>query len=419
MYTNIEKTYEHVKEVYAGIGIDTDAVIQRIDKIPISIHCWQGDDLIGFEDRSQGLTGGIQATGNYPGGARTIDELRMDMEQAFSHIPGEKKISLHAIYLDTKEKIPRDEIEPEHFSSWVSWARETGIGLDFNPTCFSHKLADDGLTLSHPDESVRSFWIRHVQKCRNISEYFGRELGQASVMNIWIPDGFKDVPADRLSPKIRLQESLDQCLAEKKDKRYNIDILEGKLFGLGLESYVVGSHEFYAGYGVKNNVGVCFDTGHFHPTEAVSEKLSSASLFFPEILLHLSRPVRWDSDHVVTLNEELIAIAQEVLRHKLENKVYVGLDYFDASINRVAAWVIGTCNVRKALLIAGLEPFPLLASAEQDFDFTRRLAYHEEFKSFPWQIVWAYYCEQKGVLCGLEWIKAIQSYENNVLKKRS
>ena len=414
----IEHAYEYAKELYFSMGIDVDKVIERIDAIPISIHCWQGDDLIGFEDRNQSLTGGIQATGNYIGKPTTIDELRKDIEKAFQYIPGSKKLSLHAIYLDSKKKVPRDEIAPENFTSWVHWAKENKVGLDFNPTCFSHSLSADGFTLSHPDKSVRDFWIRHVKQSRKISEYFGKETGKQSINNIWIPDGFKDIPIDRLTPRIRLQDSLDQCLEERIDKKYHLDAVESKLFGIGSESYVVGSHEFYLGYAIKNNIVVCLDAGHFHPNEVISDKLSATSLFVDNILLHVSRPVRWDSDHVVILENELVAIAQAILRHDLENRIHVGLDFFDASINRIAAWVIGACNTRKALLIAGLEPAKKLMEYENKFNFTKRLAYHEGLKSYPWQIVWDYYCLQKNLKNGMEWFSDIEKYESDELRGR-
>jgi L-rhamnose isomerase len=415
----IQEYYKLAKEKYAELGIDTEEVIEKLDSIPVSIHCWQGDDVSGFENPNGVLTGGIQATGNYPGKARTPEELRADLEKAFSLIPGKKRVNLHAIYLETNsEKVDRDEIEPKHFENWVNWAKQNNLGLDFNPTAFSHPKASDGLTLSHPDKEIREFWIEHVKRSRKISEYFGRELGTPSVMNIWIPDGFKDIPADRLGPRERLKDSLDKALAEKIDKKYHIDAVESKVFGIGSESYVVGSHEFYMGYAIKNNLALCLDAGHFHPTETISNKISSISLFVDELLLHVSRPVRWDSDHVVILDDELMAIAQEIVRGNLLNRVHIGLDYFDASINRIAAWTIGTRNMLKALLMALLEPSSELQKTEVEFDFTKRLAMLEELKSYPWQAVWDYYCYTKAVPTGMEWLKEVKSYEETVLSTR-
>ncbi len=416
----IEESYKIAKEMYKEIGVDTDAALKTLATIPVSVHCWQGDDVRGFENPDGELSGGIQATGSYPGKARTPEELRRDMEKAFSLIPGKKRVNLHALYLETEgEKVERDEIEPKHFANWVQWAKKHNLGLDFNPSLFSHPKADDGLTLSHPDPDIRNFWINHVKRSRKVSEYFGKELGTPSVMNIWIPDGYKDIPADRLGPRKRLKESLDVILAEKIDKQYHLDAVESKVFGIGSESYVVGSHEFYMGYGVKNNVLVCLDAGHFHPTEVISNKLSAMSLFVDELLLHVSRPVRWDSDHVIVLDDELMAIAQEIVRGDLLERVHIGLDFFDASINRVAAWTIGTRNMFRALLMALVEPFDTLKEAEVDFDFTTRLAMIEEMKSMPWQAVWDYYCMEQGVPVGLEWLDEVKEYEKNVLLKRA
>jgi L-rhamnose isomerase len=415
----IEDYYKLAKEKYAELGIDTEEVLKQLDSIPVSMHCWQGDDVKGFENPDGELTGGIQATGNHPGKARTPEELRADLEKAFSLIPGKKRVNLHAIYLETKgETVDRDQIEPKHFENWVNWAKKNQLGLDFNPTIFSHPKASDGLTLSHPNEEIRNFWIEHVKRSRKISEYFGKELGTPSVMNIWIPDGFKDIPADRLGPRQRLKDSLDKALTEKIDKKYHLDAVESKVFGIGSESYVVGSHEFYMGYAVQNNLLLCLDAGHFHPTETISNKISSISLFVDEILLHVSRPVRWDSDHVVILDDELMAIAQEIVRGNLLNRVHIGLDFFDASINRIAAWTIGTRNMLKALLMALLEPSDELQKAEVEFDFTTRLAMLEELKSYPWQAVWDYYCYTKGVPTGMEWLKEVKEYEKIVLANR-
>lgn len=416
----IEESYKIAKEMYKELGVDTDAALEKLATIPVSVHCWQGDDVSGFENPDGELSGGIQATGNYPGKARTPEELRADMEKAFSLIPGKKRVNLHALYLEANgETVDRDQIEPKHFTNWVQWAKENDLGLDFNPSLFSHPKADDGLTLSHPDANIRNFWIEHVKRSRKVSEYFGKELGTASVMNIWIPDGFKDIPADRLGPRKRLKEALDEILTEEIDKKYHLDAVESKVFGIGSESYVVGSHEFYMGYGVKNDVLVCLDAGHFHPTEVISNKLSAMSLFVNEMLLHVSRPVRWDSDHVIVLDDELMAIAQEIIRGDLLDRVHIGLDFFDASINRVAAWTIGTRNMFRALLMALVEPFDKLKSAEVDFDFTTRLAMLEELKSMPWQAVWDYYCMQQDVPVGLDWLDEVKKYEQDVLLKRA
>ena len=414
----IEKAYQIAKEQYAELGVNTDKVIKRIHSIPISFHCWQGDDVIGFEGTDIGLSGGIQATGNYLGRAHNKYELVSDLNKVFEAVPGTKKLNLHAMYLDTNKKVDRDEIEPEHFKFWVDWAKERDMGLDFNPSCFSHPLFDNGFTLSHPKREIRDFWIRHIQKARKVSEYFGRELGIQSIMNIWIPDGFKDTPMDLLGPRERLKEALDECLTEKLDKKYHIDAVESKLFGIGTESYVVGSHEFYWGYAMSKNIALCLDSGHFHPTEMISNKLSSASLFFNSILLHVSRAVRWDSDHVVSLTNELVAITQEVIRHNLEHKIHIGMDFFDASINRVVAWVVGARNVRKALLIAGLEPFQMLSEDERNFNLTKRLVWQEELKGYPWQAVWNYYCYIEGIKNNMDWFEDIKKYEREVQQLR-
>jgi len=388
--------YTIAKERYASIGVDTEAAIIELDNIPISIHCWQGDDVRGFEQSDSALSGGIQSTGSYPGRANTADELRTNMEKALSQIPGAAKVNLHAIYGDVKG-VERNAIEPKHFQSWVDWAKSHKLGLDFNPTLFAHDKSSDGMTLSHPDKNIRNWWIEHCKRSRDISAYFGKELGQASVCNLWIGDGFKDVPADRLTPRIRLKEALDEIFAAKIDTSYNIDAVESKLFGIGVESYTVGSHEFYMGYTMQNKLALCLDAGHFHPTEVISEKISAISLFVEHILLHVSRPVRWDSDHVVMLDTELIAIAQEIIRHELLERMSIGLDFFDGSIDRVTAWTVGTRNLRKALLIALLEPYKKLQEAEFAFDFTKRLTMLEELKSMPWQAVWEEYCTRKNV----------------------
>ncbi|ATZ92933.1 L-rhamnose isomerase [Dickeya fangzhongdai] len=418
MNTAIETAWRLARERYARLNIDVDAALRQLDQIPVSIHCWQGDDVAGFEHDSGALTGGIQATGNYPGKARNAADLRADLEQAFRQIPGPKRLNLHAIYLESDTPVARNAIEPHHFSHWVTWAKTHQLGLDFNPTCFSHPLSRDGFTLSHPDENVRRFWIEHCQASRRISAWFGQELGTASVMNIWIPDGMKDLTVDRLAFRQRLLASLDEVLAEKLDPAHHIDAVESKLFGLGAESFTVGSSEFYLGYATSRQTALCLDAGHFHPTEVISDKISSASLFVPRLLLHVSRPVRWDSDHVVLLDDETQAIAHEVVRHRLFDRVHIGLDFFDASINRIAAWIIGTRNMKKALLRALLEPTDTLRTLEQNGDYTARLALLEEQKSLPWQAVWEHYCQQHDVTPGGDWLQSVRHYENTVLCQR-
>ncbi len=416
----IRQGYELAREIYAELGVDVDAALEKLATIPISLHCWQGDDVGGFETAGAQLSGGgIQATGNYPGKARTISELRADAEKAFSLIPGKHRFNLHASYLDNGGKfVDRNEIEPRHFQSWIDWAKAHGLGLDFNPTYFSHAKAADGFTLSHPDKAVREFWIEHGLVCRRIGAEMGRQLGTTTVTNFWIPDGYKDIPADRAAPRERLTESLDRIFAEPIDPKLHLDAVEGKLFGIGAESYTVGSHEFYLGYAISRQKLWTLDAGHFHPTEVISDKISSALMFCPGLLLHVSRPVRWDSDHVVILDDELQAIAKEGVRSGQLNRIHIGLDYFDASINRVAAWVAGTRNLIKALLIALLEPTCVLRQAELNMDYTRRLVMLEEQKSLPWPAVWDYYCAQKGVPVGFSWFKEITDYEKNVLAKR-
>ena len=411
--------YEEARERYAVLGSNTEQAMEELAKIRISVHCWQGDDVKGFLFRDRDLSGGIQATGNYPGAARTPQELRQDMEKAFSLIPGKHKVNLHSTYADTDEKIDLDAIEPRHYESWVQWAKEQGLGLDFNPTCFSHEKAESGYTLSSADESIRSFWVEHCRRSRRVGEYFGKELGQKCVTNIWVPDGSKDVPVDRYSPRLRLKQSLDEIFAERLDPAANLDAVESKLFGIGSESYVVGSHEFYMGYAMKNDVAVCLDAGHFHPTEVISNKISSLLLFSNEMLLHVSRPVRWDSDHVVILDDELQEIAFEVVRNGLLPRIHIGLDFFDASINRVAAWVIGTRNMQKALLRALLEPTAQMKQLELDGDYTARLAYLEELKAMPWQAVWEEFCRRQNVPGGLGWLDEVRAYEKSILESRA
>jgi len=421
--------YAEARERYAALGVATDDALETLAQIPISLHCWQGDDVSGFEDPDAELGGGIAATGDYPGKARDADELRRDLDKAYALIPGTHRLNLHAIYAETGgQRVERNEILPQHFSAWVDWAKENEHGLDFNPTCFSHPLADDGFTLASYDEGIRRFWIEHCIACRKIGEYFGRELGTLSapqrgkstpcVTNIWIPDGFKDTPVDRKTPRLLLRDSLDKVLAAEVDRRYNVDAVESKLFGLGSESYVVGSHEFYLGYAVANGVLLCLDSGHFHPTEVISDKLSSILMFVDEVLLHVSRGVRWDSDHVVTLTGELQAIMQEVVRGDFLDRVHIGLDYFDASVNRIAAWVIGTRNAMRALLMALLEPIDAMRELEVSGDYTMRLALLEELKGMPFDAVWDYFCLQQDVPVGISFMDEIRDYERRELSKR-
>lgn len=414
----IHAAYVAAGKRYADLGIDVEAALAALDSIPVSMHCWQGDDVTGFEVNAGALTGGIQATGNYPGKARNAAELRQDLETAMALIPGAKRLNLHAIYLESETPVARDQIKPEHFANWVQWAKKMQIGLDFNPSCFSHPLSADGMTLSHPDATVRQFWIDHCKASRRISAYFGEQLGSASVMNIWVPDGMKDTPADRLAPRQRLMAALDEVISEKLPLEHHIDAVESKLFGIGAESYTVGSNEFFMGYAATRGVALCLDAGHFHPTEVISDKISAASLYVDQLLLHVSRPVRWDSDHVVLLDDETQAVANEIIRNDLTGRVHIGLDFFDASINRIAAWVIGTRNMKKALLRALLEPISTLRTAELSGDYTSRLALMEETKSLPWAAVWDHYCAQQNVPVGSAWLDAVKTYEKTVLAAR-
>jgi len=416
----IVKTYELARERYAESGVDTDSAMQKLATFPISLHCWQGDDVGGFETPGAVLAGGgIQATGNYPGKARTVDELRRDIQAALRMVPGDHRLNLHASYLENGGKfVDRDAIEPRHFQGWIDWARHHHLGLDFNPTYFSHPKAADGFTLAHADRAIREFWIEHGIRCRKIGAEMGRQLGTATVTNVWIPDGYKDVPVDRTAPRQRLEESLDRIFREELDPKVHLDAVEAKLFGIGAESYTVGSFEFYMGYAVSRGKVLTLDAGHFHPTEKISEKISSVLMFCPGLLLHVSRPVRWDSDHVVILDDELQAIASEIVRSGKTDGIHIGLDYFDASINRVAAWVIGTRNMIKALLIALLEPMAQLRESEGQMDFTQRLALLEELKSLPWPAVWDYYCLQKNVPIGIDWLKDVRRYEKDMLSRR-
>lgn len=415
---SVEKSFLLAKERYAEFGVDVDAALGTLQKTPISIQCWQGDDVNGFESTA-GLSGGIMATGNYPGRARTADELRADAEKAFSLVPGKHRFSLHAIYLEHGgKKVERTEVAPAHFARWMDWAAGLGIGLDFNPTFFSHPKAADGFTLAHRDEGIRRFWVEHGIACRKIGEAMGRRQGTPCVTNVWIPDGMKDVTIDRKGPREILKKSLDELFAAPIDPALNLDSVESKLFGLGSETYVVGSHEFYMGYAVANKKLLTLDAGHFHPTETIADKISSALTFLDEILLHVSRGIRWDSDHVVILTDDLRAIAEEIVRGGFLNRVHVGLDYFDASINRVAAWVTGVRAMLKALLLAMLEPTAKLRKLEAEGDYTSRLALIEELKTLPFGAVWDYYCDKQGVPVGTAWIDEVKRYEKDVLAKR-
>ena len=414
--SQIEQSYKIAKDLYAGIGVDTDLALRALGEIPVSMHCWQGDDVVGFEKNSSGADGGILSTGNYPGRARNAEELRKDLDFAMSLLPGVLRVNLHAIYLETENPVDRAHVTPEHFKNWIRWAGEKGIGLDFNPTFFSDPMMKNGLTLSSPDSAVRNYWIEHGKACRTIAETFGRELGKRCVMNIWAPDGFKDAPADRRAARERLASALDEMLAEKKDPSLMRDAVESKLFGIGCESCTVGSHEFYMGYALSRGVMLCLDAGHFHPTESIADKISSVLLFSDELLLHVSRPVRWDSDHVIVLDDELQNIANEIVRND-PKRVNIGLDYFDGTINRIAAWVTGVRNMQKALCRALLEPRGTLAPMDAD-RWTERLVWSEELKALPWQAVYDYFCLKNNVPAGLDVLKNIQDYERNVLGAR-
>jgi L-rhamnose isomerase len=416
---SIHRAYESARERYAELGVDADAAIARVSGIPISLHCWQGDDVGGFERVGTALGGGLAATGNYPGKARTPDELRSDAEKAFSLVPGRHRFNLHAFYGEFDGKlVDRDRIGPEHFEGWIAWAKRLGIGLDFNPTFFSHPNASDNFTLTHRDPAIREFWVAHGVACRQIGAAIGQSLGKTCITNVWIPDGMKDTPIDRVQPRERLIASLDAIFREAIDPVLNRDAVEGKLFGIGCESYTVGSHEFYYGYALSRGKLLTLDSGHYHPTETVTDKLSSVLMFLPEILLHVSRGVRWDSDHVVLLNDDLEALGQELVRGSFLDRTHIGLDYFDASINRVAAWTIGTRNMIKSLLKASLEPADTLRTLEADGDYTGRLALLEELKTLPFGAVWDHYCETSGVPVGGAWLKDIKTYEHEVLAGR-
>ncbi|MFB3905962.1 MAG: L-rhamnose isomerase [Acidobacteriota bacterium] len=416
----IQDAYRLAAERYQELGVDTEAALARLTGIPISLQCWQGDDVGGFESQGAELGAGLAVTGHYPGKARTPDELRADADKALSLVPGRHRFSLHASYAEASGKRrERNELQPEDFRAWIDWAKARGLGLDFNQTYFAHPKAASGFTLAHRDAGIRRFWIEHGIACRKIGAAMGRELGRTCVTNLWIPDGYKDMPVDRKGPRELLIQSLDAIFAEEIDPRLNVDSLEGKLFGMGVESYTVGSHEFYLAYAVKNQKLLCLDTGHYHPTETIADKLSAVLLFLPEIVLHVSRGVRWDSDHVVILNDDLTALAQELVRGDFLGRTHIGLDFFDATINRIAAWVIGTRATIKALLTALLEPIEQLRCLEKDGNLTGRLGLLEEIKSLPSGSVWDYYCWQQGVPTGMGWMEEIRRYEAEVTSRRS
>lgn len=411
--------YESAKEIYAKIGVDTDKAMEILKNIPISMHCWQGDDVVGF-DQDGPLTGGIQATGDYPGRARTPQELMQDIDEALKLIPGVHKLNLHACYaiFEDGEHVDRNALEPKHFKKWVEFAKERGMGLDFNPTFFSHAMVKDNLTLSSPDENVRKFWIDHGKACIRISQYFAEETGMPCAMNIWIPDGYKDIPADRLGPRARFKDSLDQILSEPYDKSKVYVCLESKVFGIGMESYTVGSSEFTINYAAHNGILSLMDNGHYHPTEVVSDKIPSMLLFNDKIALHVTRPVRWDSDHVVLFDDETREIAKEIVRNDAIDRVLLALDFFDASINRIAAWVNGMRNMQKALLYALVTPYQQLKELQDTNQFTKLMTMQEELKVYPFGDVWNYFCELNNVPEREDWLAEVERYEKDVLSLR-
>jgi len=418
---DIRNFYGIAKDKFNEFGVNTDLALSELKQISLSIHCWQGDDVGGFERSDSLITGGgILTTGNYPGKARTINELQMDLGKTISLIPGNHRVNLHASYGDFQNTfIDRNTIKPEHFQNWIDWAKEKNLGLDFNSTLFPHPKADAGFTLSSKSSETRKFWIEHVQKCREISAEIGRQLNNPVIHNIWIPDGFKDIPVDRSGYRNLLKNSLDQIFTKKYNPKYMIDSLEGKLFGIGSEAFVVGSHDFYLSYAVKNNLMLTLDTGHFHPTESIADKISAILPFIKGLMIHISRGVRWDSDHVVILNDDLLRLSEEIIRSKNREKIYLGLDFFDASINRLGAWIIGARSTLKSLLIALLQPLKLLREYEENDKLFQRLAYLEEIKSLPFGAVWDYYCFQHNVPIGKDWIKVVEEYEQSILSKRT
>ncbi len=407
-------SYESAEAQFADWGVDTEAALSRLATIPISMHCWQGDDVVGFEPKSGTSGGGIQATGNHPGRARTPAELRADLDFAYSMIPGSHRLNLHAIYLDTDETPGRDEIEFRHFAPWVDWAREAGIGLDFNPTFFAHEKADDNLTLSHPDKGIRDFWVEHGCRSREIAAEMGKALGSPAVNNVWVPDGYKDTPIDRMAARARLEASLDDMFSEPLNAANMLDAVESKLFGIGVEACTVGSHEFYLGYAIRKRTLLCLDMGHFHPTENIADKLSACALSLGDILLHVSRPMRWDSDHVILLNDDIQAMANELVSADLLGRTHIGLDFFDATISRTAAWVIGTRNMQKALLRALLLPLDRLKQAETALDFSTRFMLTEELKDMPYGAVWQEFCARMERPEGMALIKELEGYQASV-----
>jgi L-rhamnose isomerase len=411
------KAYDLAREAFAEWGVDTEAAMATLSKIAISVHCWQGDDVGGFERKSGSSGGGIQATGNHPGRARNPSELRADLDFAYGLIPGKHRLNLHAFYMDTEETPDRDEIELRHFTPWVDWARANGIGLDFNPTFFAHARADDNLTLSHPDKGIRDFWIEHGSRCREIATGFGKVLGSQCVINHWVPDGSKDIPVDRMAARERLWGSLDAMLATGHDRAHMLDAVESKLFGIGVEAMTVGSHEFYLGYAIKKQIALCLDMGHFHPTESVADKLSAVALSVQDLLLHVSRPMRWDSDHVILLNDDILAMAQELVFANLLPRTRIGLDYFDATISRTAAWVIGVRNMQKALLRALLLPQAHLKTVEARLDYTARLALTEELKDLPFAAVWAEHCARTDRPTGAALVGELERYQAQVASR--
>jgi len=417
----INAQYDLAKNAYARLGVNVDEAIEKIASIPVSVHCWQGDDVRGLENPDEALSGGIMATGNYPGVARNGDEIRADMLKAFNLIPGKKRANIHAFYCETDVPVERDELKPEHFAKWMKWSKENNIALDFNPTFFSHPKAADGFTLSNADEEIRAYWIRHAIACRKIAEAFAENQNGPCVVNFWIPDGAKDVPADRWSPPARLKDSYDKIFdkANGVDTSKCIDAVECKLFGIGSEEYVVGSHEFYLAYSATTDVIPCFDMGHFHPTETIHDKISSILQFKNKLLMHVSRPIRWDSDHIVIFNDDLKNVFLELKRGDAFNKVYIALDFFDASVNRIGAWTIGTRAAMKGILYALLDPSEKLKQLEANGDGAAKLAFMEEMKTMPFGAIWDYYCSKENIPVGTDWIDEMRSYEIDVLSKRA